>query len=104
MSASALPWIEWVTTGGLGAAMMKGFDFVAARGQSKAYTMGAVDHAVSTAMELVTTRLEKVEGQHEQCETTLETVRSDLSEAKDEIARLMRGEVPAYEMKAANND
>lgn len=104
MPASTLPWVEWLTTGGLGAAVMKGIDILAARGQSKAYTMGAVDHAVQTAMTLVTDRLEKVEGQHEACEATLQTVRQDLTEAKDEIARLMRGEVPVYEPKAPAHD
>jgi chromosome segregation ATPase len=70
------------------------------RNRSQAYTMGAVDHAVQTAMQSVTgqlerteERLERVEGQHQECEANLANVRADLAEAKAEIDKLMSGRI-----------
>lgn len=68
-------------------------NWLASRTRNKAYTMGAVDHAVQTAMRVVTDRLEVVEGQHKECEANLRDVRSDLDHAKSEITRLMTGPV-----------
>lgn len=72
------------------------FTWLGSRSKTKAYTMGAVDHAVQTAMTLVTDRLAKVEGQHEACEDSLREVRSELAERKAEIDRLMSGRVAAF--------
>lgn len=98
-----LPVPEMLASGGLAAVLVKTLDFFAGRQKSKAYTMGAVDHAVQTAMALVTGRLEIVERQHTECEANLREVRSEVDELKREradqkaeIDRLMGGEVPAY--------
>lgn len=66
------------------------------RNQMRLYAMGAVDHAVSTAMDLVTVRLEKVEQQHYDCERSLRDLRQELHESKMEIDRMMAGRVAAW--------
>jgi uncharacterized protein YlxW (UPF0749 family) len=83
------------------------FNWLTGRQKTKAYTMGAVDHAVQTAMSSVTgqldrteKRLEVVEKQHDECEANLSAVRADLDKTirhhererardKAEIDRLM---------------
>lgn len=82
-----------VLGGGVG---VKAFDWLTSRGQSKAYTMGAVDHAVQTAMTLVTDRLEKVEDQHNECQEHLQEVRKELAKSQREIDRLMAGRVASW--------
>jgi exonuclease VII small subunit len=80
--------------------------------EGKAYTMGAVDHAVQTAMSSVTSqlerteeRLEKVEGEHEECRANLLEVKEDLASARQEINRLMNGRpLPAYHLNADRSD
>ena len=64
--------------------------------------MGAVDHAVQTAMASVTSQLERterrlelVEGQHARCQTDLGELRDELADRKAEIDRLMAGRVAA---------
>lgn len=93
---------------------MKGADLMSKRTRSKAYTMGAVDHAVQTAMDVTSKRLEKTEGrldhveaQHEECERNLAIVRADLATEKLEraelqanIDRLMSGGPALYGQKA----
>lgn len=93
--------------GGVGAALTKGLEVIATRGRSKAYVMGAVDHAVETAMSSVTGQLERtedrlvrIEAQHEDCERNLQGVRNDLAdeqrqraELQDNIDRLLQGPV-----------
>lgn len=69
------------------------FHWLNNRQKTKAYTMGAVDHAVQTAMNLVTDRLTRVEAQHEDCEAKLDIVRADLAISRREIDRLMEGRV-----------
>jgi hypothetical protein len=76
-----------------GGAITKGLDWLSTRGQSKARIMGAVDHAVETAMNLVTDRLERVEEQHAECQESLREVRDELAETRAEIARLLVGRV-----------
>jgi len=83
-----------------GGGLAKCFDWLSSRGQSKAYTMGAVDHAVQTAMQLVTERLEVVERQHNECQEHLQEVRETLTSAREEISRLMKGRVANWGEKA----
>lgn len=91
-----------MATGAAGVGLTQVFHWWANRGRTKAYTMGAVDHAVQTAMTLVTERLERVEGQHEACEVSLRDVNGRLDEAKREIDRLMAGRIaPAGEPDTA---
>lgn len=104
MQVSSLPIWEMVLSALAGGGGTKFLDFLTSRSRSKAYTMGAVDHAVQTAMTLVTDRLERVEAQHEECETNLEKVREDLGLAKAEIARLMQGPVAVYEPRPVRHD
>lgn len=111
------PWqlIASVFGGGAGGGVLtKGLDVLGKRTRSQAYTMGAVDHAVQTAMGITTDRLEKtearldfVEAQHEDCERNLREVRGELSEItrdRDElkaaIDRLMSGDIPGYAPRA----
>ncbi len=63
---------------GFGGAVSSGLVWLGKHQRSQAYTMGAVDHAVQTAMSSVTgqldrteKRLQAVEDQHEQCERNL---------------------------------
>lgn len=98
MQVDATAIIGWCLSGGGGAALTKGLEVWGRRGRNQSYTMGAVDHAVQTAMTLVTVRLERVEGQHEECERNLAEVRDDLAGAKAEIARLLSaGQTASYE-------
>lgn len=99
-----------VTSAAGGGGMSAFFNWLGSRSKTKAYTMGAVDHAVQTAMSSVTgqlerteARLEAVEGQHKECEDALRKVREDLDETKRdrtelkaEIDRLMAGPVASY--------
>ena len=103
MPLDDLPWKEILGAGGLGAAAVKAVDWLSSRTQAKAYTMGAVDHAVETAMRVVTNRLEVVEGQHQACDALLREVtrRLDASERERlaltaQIDRLMSGHVAEY--------
>lgn len=96
MSLTDMPWAEMALSALGGGGGAKLIDFFARRGRTKAYTMGAVDHAVQTAMTLVTERLEKVEAQHGECEKNLREVRDELAEAKAEINRLMLGPIANY--------
>lgn len=100
MTLTGLPWGEMIASAVGGGGVTKAFEWIASRGRSKAYTMGAVDHAVQTAMTLVTDRLEKVEAQHEDCQDKLQEVRDDLAAAKAEIDRLMQGRVAKVGEKA----
>ena len=93
---ASLPWGEMIASGGLTGAAVKALEIISNRGKSKAYTMGAVDHAVQTAMSTVTDQLDRteerlkvVEGQHHACEVSLREVNARLDEAKREIGRLM---------------
>lgn len=98
--------------GGVGGGIItKGFDYLSKRSKREAYTMGAVDHAVQTAMSSVTSQLERTEGrleiaeaQHEDCERNLSKVTrrvdelerdhaKERAELKAEIDRLMAGPV-----------
>lgn len=103
---SGLTWAEMLSFVGAGGVATKAVDIFAQRTKAKAYTMGAVDHAVQTAMKLVTERLEKVEGQHEACETQLVEVKNRLDNSererrdlREEISSLMRGNVPEYSLE-----
>ena len=106
MDISPMQLIVSVFGGGAGGgAITKALDYLGQKGRSQAYTMGAVDHAVQTAMSSVTSQLERTEGrleiveaQHEDCERNLREVRADLdaskrerAELKAEIDRLMTG-------------
>lgn len=98
-----VPVVEMVASAIGGGGLSQIANWLTARSRTKAYTMGAVDHAVQTAMTLVTDRLEKVEAQHAQCETNLREVRAEVdaltrerAEQKAEIDRLMSGPVPGY--------
>lgn len=80
------------------------FSWLGGRAKNKAYTMGAVDHAVQTAMQSVTgqlerteKRLEVVEDQHKACERNLREVRLELDERRSTIDRLMAGRVAGYD-------
>lgn len=73
-----------------GGALTKGFDWLSTRGQSKARLMGAVDHAVQTAMNLVTDRLERVEEQHAECQESLQEVRNELGDTRAKLSELLR--------------
>lgn len=88
MSLNSLPYGEMIVSAIGGGGLAKAADFLIQRVQGKATMMGAVDHAVQTAMQLVTERLERVEAQHEQCQENLQEIRDELAEAKAEIARL----------------
>jgi len=86
------PWqmIASVFGGGAGgSAITSAFGWLNKHQRSQAYTMGAVDHAVQTAMASVTgqlerteTRLQAVEDQHAECERNLALVRLDLESSK----------------------
>lgn len=91
--------------GGGGASSL--FNWLGSRSKNKAYVMGAVDHAVQTAMASVTgqlerteRRLEVVEDQHDVCERNLREVRDELAERKAEIDRYMAGRIAGYAEKA----
>jgi chromosome segregation ATPase len=115
MDLSPMQLVASVFGGGAGgSAVTKVIEILSRRRSSQAYTMGAVDHAVQTAMGSVTgqlerteARLEIVEAQHEDCQRNLQSVRTDLdasrqqydrerAELKAEIARLMAGPVATY--------
>lgn len=83
-----LPYGEMLVSAIGGGGLAKGFDWLMSRGQAKSNMMGAVDHAVQTAMQLVTDRLERVEAQHAECQENLQEIRDELAEAKSQIARL----------------
>lgn len=106
MAWPSIPWPE--IAGGLlsGSLLTQAVAWWNGRNKRDAYTMGAVDHAVQTAMKLVTDRLEKVEDQHAQCEADLSAVRIRLdgaererSELRAEIDRMMAGGVASYGAK-----
>lgn len=103
MAGASIPWPE--IAGGLlsGSLLTQVAAWWTSRNKRDAYTMGAVDHAVQTAMKLVTDRLEKVEKQHIQCENDLADVRiwlnvseRERAELRAEIDRLMGGKVAPY--------
>lgn len=103
MPIQSLPWGEMIVSALGGGGIAKAFDFIASRGQSKAYTMGAVDHAVQTAMQTVTSQLERtekrlgtMENQHQECQEHLEEVRDKLTTAQREIDRLMLGPIAPW--------
>lgn len=73
-----------------GGGLAQVLNFMTKRQQARTYAMGAVDHAVETALKGVTAelgrvyeRLETIETNHEQCET-------DLAESKRAADRLQR--------------
>ena len=86
------------------------FQYLGKRSQGKAYTMGAVDHAVQTAMESVTGQLERtekrlgtMEDQHAECERNLGDMNRRLDDSerersalKSEIDRLLSGPIAGY--------
>lgn len=101
--AQQVPVVEMIVSALGGGGLSQFGHWLTTRSRTKAYTMGAVDHAVQTAMTVVTDRLEKVEKQHAECETSLREVnqRLDASERartslKDEMDRLMAGPVASY--------
>lgn len=107
MDISSVPWGGFLMSALSGGLLKTGLDWISKKGRSKAYTMGAVDHAVQTAMGLVTDRLELVEKQNRECENNLREVKDDLAaskrdreELKSEIARLMAGPVAGFAEKA----
>lgn len=115
MDIAHVPWGNLIAGALSGGLITKGAEWVGRRGRVQAYTMGAVDHAVQTAMQSVTgqltrteERLEKVEGQHEDCERNLAEVRKEAAEARaeaekaraearEQIAKLMGDTVPGYQ-------
>lgn len=123
-AGSTMELSPWEIIGGVASSAVGGsgvsafFNWMTGRQKTKAYTMGAVDHAVQTAMSSVTgqldrteLRLEVVEKQHHECEANLREVRRDLEETKRhheqerstlkaEIARLMGGRIANYGEKA----
>lgn len=88
--------------------------FLNERAKGRAYTMGAVDHAVETALSSVTQEVERLNKQvvelreqarveHEDCQLQLKGIRSEAQSAKaeaerlrGEIDQLMRGRVANY--------
>lgn len=85
---------------GVGGAATALFNWLRSRQRTTAYTMGAVDHAVTTAMASVTEevgrlnkKIELVETKHERCEAELEDGRRERETLRREIADLMSGRV-----------
>lgn len=79
-----------------GAALTAMFGWLRSRQRTTAYTMGAVDHAVTTAMASVTDevgrlnkKIEAVEGKHERCEAELEDGRRERGALRRQIEELM---------------
>lgn len=107
MSLENMPWSELVATALGSTGLTAAFNWWANRKKRDAYTMGAVDHAVETAMSSVTgqlqrtdERLQAVEKQHAECEANLAKVNLRLDAADREkadlaaeIERLMDGPV-----------
>lgn len=103
MASNQLPIIEMIASALGGGGMLKFADWLNSRQKTRAYTMGAVDHAVETALKAVTDRLQVVEAQHAHCDAELREVKDrldgserDRRELKLHIDRLMSGEVPGY--------
>lgn len=104
-------WQVLVTTltgaaGGGGATHL--FSWLAQRQRSQAYTMGAVDHAVQTAMATVTAALDRtearlglVEAQHSDCQKKLALLhqRLDASEREREAIKAELERVLAAQSK-----
>lgn len=103
MAGTDLPWGEMLASAAGGGGLAQLVAWWNGRAKRNAYTMGAVDHAVETAMRVVTDRLETVERQHTACEASLREVRDDVdglrrerADLKAEIDRLMAGPVARY--------
>lgn len=85
---------------GAGAAITAGFSWLRSRSRTAAYTMGAVDHAVQTAMASVTSEVDRLNtqvtnmhAQHERCEAELEDGRIERVQLRRQIDGLMAGRV-----------
>lgn len=105
------PGLTELITGALGGGgILKAADWLNNRAKTKAYTMGAIDHAVETAMGSVTGQLERtdarlmnIEAEHRQCRDDLAAVQSrldaserDRAELRAKIDELMAEEIARY--------
>ncbi|HPA37374.1 MAG TPA: hypothetical protein PLV04_01415 [Phenylobacterium sp.] len=96
MNLDAGQLIATVVTGAAGGGGLSTLlTWLARRQRSQAYTMGAVDHAVQTAMSAVTAALERtearlglVEAQHGDCQTKLTLVHQRLDASERERAAI----------------
>lgn len=80
--------------------------FLNQRSRARSYAMGAVDHAIETALKSVTgevdrlnTKIEQVEAKHEVCEHELQASRDERAELRAQIAVLMAGPVAPFGAK-----
>jgi septal ring factor EnvC (AmiA/AmiB activator) len=100
----------YVVTALGGGGIVRLLDMLIKRSQIRAYTMGAVDKAVETALSSVThqltrtdERLKAVEEQHHDCERNLEEVRTQLHDSRAKIEKLMNGAVPVYNLSGGGD-
>lgn len=97
MASSSLPWAEWLTSGGLGAALMKGADFLLGRKSREVRSLSDQLERTDARLERFEKRLDDCQEQHEECERGRREDRQEIEGLKDQVAQLMRGEVPTYQ-------
>lgn len=76
--------IGWITT------------FIQDKSKSRAYTMGAVDQAVKTALESVTAEVNRLNHELDELREAHKQCQVDLSSMRKEIDKLMSGPIPGY--------
>jgi hypothetical protein len=112
MTLSNLPWAEWLGSGGIGAAVLKGSELVFGRKGREVAALGATVEALSTQLQAADDRMDRFgerlddcHEQHEKCEASLGEVRDELAESRRQIERLMNGRpLPAYHLNASKDD